>query len=82
MSTLKNQIIESFKWKKNADYCSQKLNISKDDYIKLKKEILSSRKQARKLKRLASDSDVKYDLENGKAHLVLLLQQSLKRQKK
>lgn len=58
MSTLKDKIIRSFKWKKNSEYCSKKLNITIDEYNKLKSEILLERKSKFKV-------DIKHNVEDG-----------------
>jgi hypothetical protein len=48
MSNLTKDIIESLKWKKNATYCAARLGITEAYYVKLKKEILSSKKNNKK----------------------------------
>ena len=61
MSTLKNKIIQSLKWKKSTKYCAKRLNVSVDDYKKIKKEIIAERKQPN------NTYEQKYDLDNGSA---------------
>ena len=39
---LHKKVKESFRWKKGAKYCSKRLNISLDTYIKIRKEIKKS----------------------------------------
>jgi hypothetical protein len=48
MSNLTKSIIESLRWKKNPTYCAAKLGITESHYVKLKKEILSSKKNEKK----------------------------------
>jgi len=71
MSTLKNQIVETLKWKKSAEYCSKKLNISKNHYIELKNEVLSERRNKRHLAKesaeLSKETNFNYDLDKGTA---------------
>lgn len=58
MSTLKDKVIKSFKWKKNSEYCSKKLNITIDEYDKLKSEILQEQKAKFKI-------DIKHNVEDN-----------------
>lgn len=48
MSNLTKSIIESLRWKKSPTYCAAKLGITESHYVKLKKEILSSKKNEKK----------------------------------
>ena len=72
MSSLKNKVKNSFKWKKNNKYCAEKLGITEKKYEEIKKEILLDRKKSRKLNKLVSQDaagafDQKYNVQDGKA---------------
>ena len=63
MESLFEKIKGSFKWKKTSDYCAEKLNISIDDYEKLKDYVKSQE--------LIEDgtTSYEYDLEKGQAKM-------------
>jgi len=48
MANLKQKVLDSLKWKKHPSYCADKLNITEDQYVKLKKSILRERKVKKK----------------------------------
>lgn len=62
MANIKEQVITSFKWKKNAEYCSKRLNISIDKYNSIKDQILKERKDYKNKK-----PDVNYNFDKGEA---------------
>jgi hypothetical protein len=64
MSYLKNKILESLKWKKSASYCASRLGISKEEYIKVKGQILNKFNQIDKQDSRITES---VDLEKGQS---------------
>lgn len=38
--TLLTRVFDSLKWKKNAEYCADKLGITKEEYLELKQEVI------------------------------------------
>ena len=48
MANLKQKVLDSLKWKKHPSYCADKLNITEEQYVKLKKSILRERKVKKK----------------------------------
>jgi hypothetical protein len=74
MDKIKQQVLDSLKWKKNDSYCANKLNISVSKYIKLKIEILKERKQKKRtnvfFNKMNNNQFVEsYDLEKGEGNL-------------
>ena len=75
MNYLKQRVIDSLKWKKHPSYCSKKLNISEERYIKIKKEVQEeNREQKRKSRFLNKDSQEaqlveSIDLEKGEGKI-------------
>ena len=63
MDSLIEKIKASFKWKKNSEYCAEKLNITTSDYETLKEII-----KAKELSDLNSSS-YEYNLEKGEAKM-------------
>tara|TARA_R100001463_G_scaffold5551_2_gene18763 strand:+ start:980 stop:2161 length:1182 start_codon:yes stop_codon:yes gene_type:complete len=63
MDSLLEKIKASFKWKKNSEYCAEKLNITTSDYETLKEII-----KAKELSDLSSSS-YEYNLEKGEAKM-------------
>tara|TARA_R110001632_G_scaffold11484_6_gene41362 strand:- start:7917 stop:9098 length:1182 start_codon:yes stop_codon:yes gene_type:complete len=63
MDSLLDKIKASFKWKKNSEYCAEKLNITVDDYDSLKDHVKS--------KEILEDcaTSYEYDLEKGQAKM-------------
>lgn len=69
MSSLKKQVAETFRWKKNPTYCAARLGILESEYIQLKKEILKERRKAKKRSKIINDPTSKFteavDLNKG-----------------
>lgn len=65
MSDLRKKILKSLKWKKNANYCANKLNIPVEKYLDEKRKVLFDIKN-KNVKGLVEEN---YDLESGKAKL-------------
>ena len=59
---LHKKVKESFRWKKGAKYCSKRLNISLDTYIKIRKEIKNK-------KSLIAENNTHYNIESGEAKI-------------
>ena len=66
MESLLDKIKASFKWKKNSEYCSDKLNISTEDYEALKDYVKS--------KELVEEGSTSYEynLEKGEAKMEVM----------
>ena len=60
---LHKKVKESFRWKKGAKYCAKRLGINIEEYKKLKKEIITERRNQ------SNDTviDQKYDIDKGSA---------------
>ena len=69
MSSLKKQVAETIRWKKNPTYCAARLGILESEYIQLKKEILKERRKAKKRSKIINDPTSKFteavDLNKG-----------------
>ena len=63
MDSLFDKIRASFKWKKTSDYCADKLNITIEDYDKLK-DIVKSQDLLEN-----SSTSYEYNLEKGEAKM-------------
>ena len=48
MQDIKQKVINSLKWKKNSKISAERCNISEDEYLKIKKQVLQERKTKRK----------------------------------
>jgi len=67
---IRERVKETFKWKKNAGYCSNKLGISKSEYLKVKKQLQKDRKEKRKFQRNVNlNSDIAVNVEKGEARI-------------
>ena len=73
MSSLKKQVAETIRWKKNPTYCASKLGILESEYIKIKKQILKEKRRANKIHKLIKDPTSKFtesvDLDKGEKTL-------------
>ena len=73
MSSLKKQVAETIRWKKNPTYCAARLGILESEYIQLKKEILKERRKAKKRSKIINDPTSKFteavDLNKGEKTL-------------
>jgi len=73
MSSLKKQVAETIRWKKNPTYCAARLGILESEYIKIKKEILRERRKAKKRSKIINDGTSKFtevvDLNKGEKTL-------------
>tara|TARA_Y100001938_G_scaffold149545_1_gene236725 strand:- start:578 stop:1759 length:1182 start_codon:yes stop_codon:yes gene_type:complete len=63
MESLLEKIKASFKWKKTSDYCAERLNITVDDYDKLKEYVKSQELLEN------SSNSYEYNLEKGEAKM-------------
>ena len=63
MESLFDKIRTSFKWKKTSEYCAEKLNISVDDYDKLKDYVKSQDLLEN------TSTSYEYNLEKGEAKM-------------
>ena len=68
MSNIKNKIIESLKWKKNSKYCAKRLGINIENYKKLKKQVITERKNQNQNNNTVFDQ--KYNMDNGSATII------------
>lgn len=67
---LKQQVRETFKWKKTAEYCAAKLQISVSEYCRIRKVIQKENKERKKFKKDANiNFDQNVNLDKGEARL-------------
>lgn len=65
MSYLKNQVLDSLKWKKSLAYCASRLGISEQEYINIKGQVLNKFKKT--YKKQNSNITESVDLEKGQS---------------
>ena len=75
MDNIKQKVLNSLKWKKHPSYCAEKLNITEKQYKKVKRELLTERKNKKKksifFSKAADNAQIAeaIDLENGTGKL-------------
>jgi signal peptidase I len=69
MKNLKSKVIKTLKWKKSNSFCAKKLNISLEEYKKIKAEILNDYKSNQNLEKEINQATSQYNLEKGEATL-------------
>ena len=70
---LKEKVKNALKWKKNSEYCAERLGITEEEFDKIKKEIYAEQKEKRKEERemgyVTDDCTSSYDMENGQGKI-------------
>ena len=69
MSSLLDKVKSSLKWKKNAEYCAEKLEITVDDYETLK-DLIKTKNNAEE--QVDSSIESSYDLDKGEARISIV----------
>ena len=71
--SLKERIRNALKWKKNSEYCSEKLGITEEEFDKVKKEVQAEgrekRKEEREMGYATEDCTSSFDVENGQGKI-------------
>ena len=67
--SLKEKVKSALKWKKNSEYCAERLGITEEEFDKIKKEIYAEGREKRKEERdmgyVTDDCTSSYDIEKG-----------------
>ena len=76
--SLKEKIKNALKWKKNSEYCAERLGITEEEFDKVKKEIQAEEREKRKEERemgyATDDCTSSYDIESGQGKITGLSQ--------
>jgi len=71
--SLKEQVKNALKWKKNSEYCSEKLGITEEVFDKIKKEIQAEgrekRKEEKEMGYVTEDCTSSFDMETGQGKI-------------
>jgi hypothetical protein len=71
--SLKEKVKNALKWKKNSEYCAERLGITEEEFNKIKKEIYAEGKEKRKEEKdmgyVTDDCTSSYDIENGQGKI-------------
>ena len=70
---LKEKVKNALKWKKNSEYCAERLGITEEEFDKIKKEIYAEgrekRKEEREMGYATDDCTSSYDIESGQGKI-------------
>ena len=58
--SLKEKVKNALKWKKNSEYCAERLGITEEEFDKVKKEIYAEEREKRKEEKNKIENDLEY----------------------
>ena len=71
--SLKEKVKNALKWKKNSEYCAERLGITEEEFDKIKKEVYAEGREKRKEEKdmgyITDDCTSSYDMESGQGKI-------------